>query len=230
MLFGKLDQAKQLVAKSLDLLGMDGSKDIVELREALIALNLTDIEVDVTSTKLLMNEELIILRNSTHNAKLIAAAAKAPTPVLTARSSVGGQNSDSLKILTLEDENANLRGMLEQAKSKLQANAPGGVLITTAVASLNQNFANECDILKAQISQKNSTISQQTATIAGLEKEVVRLNNSYAEAKKAAEETVCTCLFIISRHTVSDRKFLCFFNLYFCHMNAAEEPVCHHLL
>lgn len=141
-----------------------------------------------------MNEELQILRNSTHTAKLVAA--KSITPVVTARSPSVIQ-ADAAKMLNLEDENANLRGLLEQARSKIQASTPAGVLITTAVASLHQNAANEVDILRAEISQKNAllssqatTISQQASSISGLEKEVTRLGSSYADAKKHSEDNV----------------------------------------
>ena len=198
-----------MVSKTLDLLGNAGSKEIVEMREALMALYLHDIEVDVTSTKLLMNEELTILRNSTHHARIIAAAQKEKfaTPEPTARSTAQSHN-DAVRIANLEDENANLRGLLEQAKSKIQTVKPTSILISTAVASLNQslnqNFSNECDILKIEVSQKNAlisqhlttisqhttTISQLTIRIASLEKDIANISTKHAEFKKSSDESV----------------------------------------
>ena len=166
-----------------------------------------------------MNEELTILRNSTHHARIIAAAQKEKfvTPEITARPAVQS-NADILKIANLEDENANLRGLLEQAKSKIQIVKPSSILISTAVASLNQslnqNFSNECDILKVEVSQKNAlisqytitisqhtatisqhtaTISQQASRIASLEKEITNIGTKHAEIKKQSDESVSVC-------------------------------------
>lgn len=188
------------MSKALVLMNNSQSRDIIDLRDALKALNIHDIEVDVTSTKLMMSEELTILRNSTHNAKLLFQPAKSATPLVTARST-NSQNlskDDYARFTILEDENAQLRDLLAQSKSQYLEPRPEGVLITSAVASLNMNFANELDVLKSQVSHKNTTIAEQASTIARLEKEVARLNITVKDVKKNAEEYVSLSYLICS--------------------------------
>ena len=146
-----------------------------------------------------MAEELTILRNSTHNAKLLFQPAKSATPVVTARGSLSKE--DYARMMSLEDENIQLRELLEQSRAEVSQPRPEGVLITSAVASLNQNFANELDVLKSQVSHKNTTIAEQASTIARLEKEVARLNITVKEVTKNVEEAV-------SKQTCSQSQLL----------------------
>ena len=188
MLFGKLNQAKTIVSKTLLLVDNSQSRDVIELRDALKSLNINDIEVDVTSTKLMMNEELAILRNSTHDTKHLSQPAKVSGingNDFTERSS-GGQS----KIMKLEEENSQLRELLKQSKKELQQAQVETPRITSAVASLNQNFANEIEVLKLEVCQKKEIIFEQANNIVRLEKEVAHLTNTVQVVKKAAEETV----------------------------------------
>lgn len=186
LLFGKLNQAKTIVSKTLLLMDNSQSRDIIELRDALKSLNINDIEVDVTSTRLMMNEELAILRNSTHDPKLLSQPAKI--------SGTTGKDSAEEKLIKFQEENSQLRELLEQSKKELQKAQVETTRTTSAVGSVNQNFANEIDGLKSDVSQKKLVLLEQGNTILRLEKEVAHLNNTVQIVKKEkeAEETVRT--------------------------------------
>ena len=184
LLFGKLNQAKTIVSKTLLLMDNSQSKDIIELRDALKSLNINDIEVDVTSTRLMMNEELAILRNSTHDTKLLSQSAKI--------SGTTFKDSTAEKLRKIEEENSQLRELLEQSKKELQKAQVETTRTTSAVGSLDQNFANEIDGLKSEVSQKKLILIEQGNTILRLEKEVAHLNSTAQIVKKEAEETVRT--------------------------------------
>lgn len=184
LLFGKLNQAKTIVSKTLLLMDNSQSRDIIELRDALKSLNINDIEVDVTSTRLMMNEELAILRNSTHDTKLLSQPAK------TSGSTCKDSTEEKLK--KIGEENSQLRELLEQSKKEVQKAQVETTRTTIAVGSQNQNFADEIDGLKSELSQKKLILLEHGNTILRLEKEVAHLNNTAQAVKKEAEEMVRT--------------------------------------
>ena len=190
LLFGKLNQAKTIVSKTLLLVDNSQSRDVIELRDALKSLKINDIEVDVTSTKLMMNEELAILRNSTHDTKLLFQLAKLSGTSEKSLPEVASEEQSRMMIL--EEENSRLREVLEQSKKEMQQAQAETLRRTSSAASLNQNFANEIDSLKSEVSQKKLMIVEQANTIARLEKEVTHLSNTVQVVKKDAEETVRT--------------------------------------
>ena len=190
LLFGKLNQAKTIVSKTLLLVDNSQSRDVIELRDALKSLKINDIEVDVTSTKLMMNEELAILRNSTHDTKLLFQLAKLSGTSEKSLPEVASEEQSRMMIL--EEENSRLREVLEQSKKEMQQAQAETLRRTSSAASLNQNFANEIDSLKSEVSQKKLMIVEQANTIARLEKEATHLSNTVQVVKKDAEETVRT--------------------------------------
>jgi DNA repair exonuclease SbcCD ATPase subunit len=101
------------VSKAIDFLSKSEEGKAKELKNALIALKLNDIEVDVSSTQIMLHEELSILRG---------AAESGVTGSLTAiKSVVGYQTSteDLERIRSLENENSKLRELLKEAQFEL---------------------------------------------------------------------------------------------------------------
>lgn len=155
----KLEAGTSLVAKAVEMLANTGStKDdkILELRKALKALKLEDIEVDVTSSQLLMSEELALLRNATNGL----------TP------SQNGGNSDRMK--GIEAENSDLRGLLEQAKLELSKISGSSSTSKSAASSTKdqshiQNLTKELENLKSIIKDKELIINHQLKKIEILE-------------------------------------------------------------
>ena len=185
LLFGKLNQAKTIVSKTLLLVDNSQSREVIELRDALKSLNINDIEVDVTSTKLMMNEELAILRNSTHFQRDKISG--------TSRKDSSERSSDEhSKIMKFVEENSTLRELLEQSSKELRQAQIETQRITSAVPSPDQNLVNEIEVLKSEVCQNKAIIVEQASTIATLEKEVVQLSNTIEVVKKEAEETVRT--------------------------------------
>lgn len=185
LLFGKLNQAKTIVSKTLLLVDNSQSREIIELRDALKSLNINDIEVDVTSTKLMMNEELAILRNSTHLQRDKVSGSS--------RKDSSERSSDEIsKIMKLEEENSKFRELLEQSSKELRLAQIETQRITSAVPSPDQNLLNEIEVLKSEVCQDKVIIAEQGSAIARLEKEVGQLSNTIEVVKKEAEETVRT--------------------------------------
>ena len=112
----KLTAASDLVAKAVDAMGGNSPK-LMEIQKSFQELNLDEIQVDVTSPQLLFGEDLVVLR-------------KAVGGVVMSTTSSGNSGGDSIRVQTLESENANLRELLQQAKTELltsSANNSGDV-------------------------------------------------------------------------------------------------------
>ena len=111
----KLTAASDLVAKAVDAMGGNSPK-LMEIQKSFQELNLDEIQVDVTSPQLLFGEDLAVLRKAVGGVVMSASS--------------GSSGGDSVRVQTLESENANLRELLQQAKTELltaSANNSGDV-------------------------------------------------------------------------------------------------------
>lgn len=117
-LHGKLAAGISIVKKAVDLIEKDTKSNprLDELKYALSSLKLDEIEIDVQSAQVMMNEELLLLRSSIErglNGNVTTLPPQPPTnkdPVL-----------DTL-VKTLESENKELRNLLSAAKKDLESN------------------------------------------------------------------------------------------------------------
>jgi flagellar biosynthesis chaperone FliJ len=133
----------------------------------------------------MMNEELAILRNSTHLQRDKVSG--------TSRKDSSERSSDeNSKITKLEEANSKFRELLEQSSKELRQAQIETQRITSAVPSPDQNLLNEIEVLKSELCQNKVVIAEQASTIARLEKEVVQLSKTIEVVKKEAEETVRT--------------------------------------
>jgi len=163
-LHSKLEAGTSLVAKAVEILANAGSaKDdkILDLKRALKALKLEEIEVDVTSSQLLMSEELALLRNATNGLM----------------PSQNGNNSDRMK--GIETENSDLRGLLEQAKLELSKVSGNSSTSKSPASSTKdqaqiQSITKELEKVNSIIKDKDLIINQQLKKIETLENGSIR--------------------------------------------------------
>ena len=116
-LHGKLAAGISIVKKAVDLIEKDSKSNprLDELKYALASLKLDEIEIDVQSAQVMMNEELLLLRSSIErglNGNVLLPPQPPPTTSV----------ADTTKIKTLESENKELRALLAEAKKDLEAN------------------------------------------------------------------------------------------------------------
>jgi hypothetical protein len=183
------------VAKAVDLLDAVASArdpkvfavDAKVLMDFLKALNLEEIEVDVTSSQLLMSEELTIIRNST--TQNFGACPKASVLL----------NGDNERIRSIEAENTNLRGLLEQAKLELSK----GTIRSASVTG-------DVEILKVENAQKASKIASLEKDIASLSGPVTTsVASNHLDAKvKELNEDIVAMKKEIERATIDSEKRL----------------------
>ena len=108
----KLTTASDLVAKAVDAMGGNNPK-LLEIQKSFQELNLAEIQVDVTSPQLLFGEDLAVLRKAIGGGVITSSNG----------SSSGGGGGDSMRVQSLESENANLRELLQQAKTELMTSS-----------------------------------------------------------------------------------------------------------
>ena len=104
----KLSAASELVNRAVDVSKSDPK--LAEIKTAFQELKLSEIQVDVTSPQLLFNEDLAVLRKA----------------VGSGGGGGGGGGEDSERVASLEQENTNLRELLQQAKIELLSKGGGG--------------------------------------------------------------------------------------------------------
>jgi chromosome segregation ATPase len=156
------------VLKSIDLVNSSArNKDqqIDEVRRALQALKLRDLEVDVASTKLQLQQELSTLRTAVDNGGVNIAP---PPPAVTNAVSVTAGPAVSLekdleRIKTLEAENKLCRDQMKDFQTRLTA---ANDAITKANGNAAESAKMEIQSLKAEVEELKKTGAAKTAQLA----------------------------------------------------------------
>lgn len=198
-----------IVQKSIDLLIARGGKDsqLEELRRALQALKLKELEVDVASTELLLHEELATLRHAVDNGggktsnQSVAASPPASGPSPEDLEKLKKFEADSKKFEAeskkfeseskkLEAENKTLREQLKDTEARLtessnaiaKANGNASELANSEIKSLKSQI----DALKRDVSTKEAQNSEKDSAIAASAKTIATLTSD-AQARSASE-------------------------------------------
>lgn len=189
-----------------------------EIRNALDALNLNDIQVDVNSTQIMMQEELALLRGATGMAA-VPEAAPSPAPVPAKRAAPvppGAANgvtsaADAAKLKKLEEENARLTKELKDAQNKAASAAndvrppmpPDTAAQDNEIKQLKNELAalktvqttqaavggGEIKSLQTQISELTKQLTQKATTISERDSTIDSLNAQLKElGQKAADD------------------------------------------
>jgi outer membrane murein-binding lipoprotein Lpp len=191
---------------AVDHLNGSDSKDphVAELKRALEGMKLDDIDVDVNSPQIMMNEEMMLLRASVDRPilELSGSSGSAANNNSADKSHSSGQTSaaDAEKLKALEAENKSLRDLLKEAKSSIasQANsiAPplpppsggGSVPDAETLASLRE-AQQEIETLNSKIAQLESTIATREKKIASQEEELNRMRAAVSNSASASSDT-----------------------------------------
>jgi DNA repair exonuclease SbcCD ATPase subunit len=187
-----LVEGEHLVLKAIDLVGNSKGKDqqVEEIRRALQALKLKDLEVDVTSTKLSLQQELTTLRSAIENGGTATAAVSAAPPPPALPTPPATSEKDLEKLRSLETENTTLRSHIKDFEIKLAA-------ANDAIAKANGNAAEsaklEIQSLKTQLEQvkrestaKDNQIQEKDAAIAAHLKKIDSLSKEVQSSAASA--------------------------------------------
>ena len=185
-LHGKLAAGISIVKKAVDLIEKDSKSNprLDELKYALSSLKLDEIEVDVQSAQVMMNEELLLLRSSIERGLNgnVATSILPPQPPATSLA------ADTTKIKTLESENKELRGLLAEAKKDLEANlkksGKDAIKDNTDLAKKDQ----EIKSLKEEISNLMAAAAS-VGVQRSLEEEIRTVKVEVADLEKQLERT-----------------------------------------
>lgn len=186
-----------------------------------MALKLKDLEVDVNSTKLTLQEELSTLRASIDNGGVIAKqGVTAPPPPVT--SNTGSNAKDLEKIKLLEAENKTMREQLKDSQSRLDA---ANDAIAKASGNAAESAKMEIQSLKkqledskkditsrdSQIIEKDNTISSHLKKIDSLTKDAQTKNAADSSKEKALqadiESTKATIAQLEAKLTASTKEW-----------------------
>lgn len=214
---GKLTEGEQLVQKSIELLGARGGKDSDDLRRSLQALKLNELEVDVESFKIPLQQELTTLRSAVDNGGVQNTNAPPPVPMLplagTGSGPVGSSQvdlekikklevdikalretsqGDADKLKRLETENRTLRDQLKDVESRLAAS-------NEAISKANGNASDlanseikslksQVDALKRDVSAKEAQNAEKEAALERHTATISTLKNE-AQSKQASDST-----------------------------------------
>lgn len=193
-------------------------------------LKLEDIEVDVTSSQLLLSEELAFLRNSINSTNISSNNSSSPAviSIINNGSNSSNGNDDNEKIRSMQAENNNLKLLLSQAKLDISKNGvsngsssnSGNSAVTEQLATQLIEYKEELNTLKKQILDKNLIISQQETKIStllenngvtssssndnkqNLEKEINNLNKEITKIKLEFEKSNIDYIKKLSEHTM----------------------------
>lgn len=184
-LHGKLAAGVSIVKKAVDLIEKDNRNQknlkLDELKYALSSLKLEEIEVDVQSAQVMMNEELLLLRSSIERG-LNGNVVMPPPPPTTSLA------ADTTKIKTLESENKELRALLAEAKKDLEANlkksGKDAIKDITELAKKDQEIKN----LKEEISNLMAAAAS-VGVQRSLEEEIRTVKVEVADLEKQLERT-----------------------------------------
>jgi chromosome segregation ATPase len=187
-----LVEGEHLVLKAIDLVGNSKGKDqqVEEIRRALQALKLKDLEVDVTSTKLSLQQELTTLRSAIENGGTATTAVSAAPPPPALPTPPATSEKDLEKLRSLETENTTLRSHIKDFEIKLAA-------ANDAIAKANGNAAEsaklEIQSLKTQLEQvkrestaKDNQIQEKDAAIAAHLKKIDSLSKEVQSSAASA--------------------------------------------
>jgi DNA repair exonuclease SbcCD ATPase subunit len=187
-----LVEGEHLVLKAIDLVGNSKGKDqqVEEIRRALQALKLKDLEVDVTSTKLSLQQELTTLRSAIENGGTATTAVSAVPPPPALPTPPATSEKDLEKLRSLETENTTLRSHIKDFEIKLAA-------ANDAIAKANGNAAEsaklEIQSLKTQLEQvkrestaKDNQIQEKDAAIAAHLKKIDSLSKEVQSSAASA--------------------------------------------
>lgn len=189
----KLTAGVSLVQRSLDLLNTKGSHNdprVMEIKKAMMELKLNEIEVDVSSTQLMLQDEVSLLRNYVDSSVNKVVGGKqneydVPSTV---------QNGeDKEKIRSLEGEAAKYKALLRDAQNeinilKTSANKAASVPVPPPAPLAPSGPTNEEKELRATVAKLESKIIQleadvksKNAAVAAKDEELSRINATVAE-------------------------------------------------
>lgn len=179
----KLSGATVLVHKASEYLSKTNDSKAKEIISALNALKLEDLEVDIYSTKLALQEELSKLREAIEHGgvlpssaagKPVAAAAAAPAATPAPATNAAPANQEAIK--ALEADNAKLRDLLRDAQKELSA------------ANNNKASASneESKKLKTDIDNLNDQIKRLNIQCKDKDQEIARFTSQLDDLKKSS--------------------------------------------
>jgi DNA repair exonuclease SbcCD ATPase subunit len=173
-LHGKLQNAGQLVTKASSYLETKNSDaKAKELLSALKSLKLEEVEVDVTSTKMELHDELSRLRSVVEGNGPPPAAAF--TPAASAPPLATMSHADTGKMKGLETENAKLLQQIAELKNEL----------STATETVSQHQQSSQHLAKHQ-----QQSSQNQEEINKLKKEIDQLNSKSKETTQQKDSEI----------------------------------------
>mmetsp|Transcript_24427 Transcript_24427/g.35895 ORF Transcript_24427/g.35895 Transcript_24427/m.35895 type:complete len:507 (-) Transcript_24427:905-2425(-) len=181
----KLDHAKGLVQKTLEALSSSTDSDeLSDLHKQLQKLHLDDIRVDVSSTELMMHEEMELLRKAINKNTL--------QPSSLPSSVDDGDDSKDSRVKVLESENANLRGLLKELKAELlnAGKRKDGDSPSTPVVDSEQSVkqSKEIERLKKELDQSKKSLQEKDEEVRAALEEVEALRSSGGNTESALAE------------------------------------------
>lgn len=199
-LFGKLTEGEKLVTRTIDYIAAKNSSTDVrlqELKEALQALKLHEIDVDVRSTQVLLHDELAALRNFVeHGAPIPAASVLPPPPPPEASGSSNNTAGPSIneaelkqlkeRIQALEREKRSLKEGGDKDVEKLRQQLKDAQVELSALKEMNSAASESAS------SHASAQIQVLTQKLADREMIVTAKDESLAEHKKEIDELQAT--------------------------------------
>lgn len=150
-----MNDAEDVVNKTAVILesGRPDANQLQDLRQSLRNLKLHELEVDVTSAKIPLQQELSMLRSAIENGGVGAAAANVTKNGATNQP----PSAETQKLITsLESENSKLRDLLKEAQRELSMKSNNPPPAATPAANPQANaelvrYKQEVDMLKDQV-------------------------------------------------------------------------------
>ena len=202
-----------MAKKAIEALGKHDKTASETLKKDLAALKLSEIEVDVKSTKLMMSEELAKLRSAVEvsGSESKSASNGTPTKSVVLAATAAASSSPNLassestaKIKSLEREKKDLKDWLEESKKEVDKLKNDLAKVASAAPTSNPKDKEELEKVTSELNklkdinklsgkgaaEKDKTLADQTAEIAKLKKDLASSKEDAEKAKEAADKAL----------------------------------------
>jgi kinesin family member C2/C3 len=203
------------VQRSLDILGSKSANNdprVAELKNALLALKLNELEVDVNSPQLMLHDELALLQNyvnlnvgsvlgEVHQGSSMPIPPPSTNHVHVSAASASSISiaADTEKIRALELENNNLRSLLKEAQSELSAVTLEQEKFLATAGSQSQQQSSETQELRSKLAtlekkfrELEADAKAKDSQLASKDEELRRANAAMQAAMEKSSSTSST--------------------------------------
>jgi chromosome segregation ATPase len=170
----------------------------VDLRSALVSLNLDELSVDVTSTKLELQDELSKLRAVVEHGVVAASAAPVPAPVpapAVTAVAVSTSSATSAEMVKLKAQLEDVQKLLAEAQKLQQSSAAGSAALQSQLTKLQTDNASLNDQLRRNASQgsdKDGSINKLSSENASLSKELAAAKQTITDELPPLRSEIAT--------------------------------------